>query len=268
MWPFPSDLPDIRHPRPLTMWPFPYDLHDIRRVLSCFISPVLFSWYDLVHLTFVISIVFCPGMTFVISVVIVPGVTFVTSVIPPDVIFYMWPLWHQSYFPPNVTFVTAILFLSRCGLFHVTFMISANHPPTPMMWPFPCDVPHTSHVLYWCDLKISVVFFPDVTFSMWRSWYQLCFHLMWPSWYQLSFPPWWDLLRVTFVIISVIFWHDRGAGIAQCRTRDWKVAGSNPCWSGRRIFFSRVNFLCWLLFRYPFHPRVTAVACKRPRSFC
>ena len=39
----------------------------------------------------------------------------------------------------------------------------------------------------------------------------------------------------------------RGAGIAQWlerRTRDRKVAGSNPCWSGGRIFFSRVNFLC------------------------
>ena len=62
-----------------------------------------------------------------------------------------------------------------------------------------------------------------------------------------------------------------GSGIAQWlerRTRDRKVAGSNPCWSGGRIFFSRVNFLCWLLFRYPFHPRVTAVARKRPRSFC
>ena len=62
-----------------------------------------------------------------------------------------------------------------------------------------------------------------------------------------------------------------GAGIAQWlkrRTRDWKVAGSNPCWSGGRIFFSRVDFLCWLLFRYPFHPRVTAVARKRSRSFC
>ena len=51
------------------------------------------------------------------------------------------------------------------------------------------------------------------------------------------------------------------------RTRDRKVAGSNPCRSGGRIFFSRVNFLCWLLFRYLFHPRVTAVARKRPRSF-
>ena len=62
-----------------------------------------------------------------------------------------------------------------------------------------------------------------------------------------------------------------GAGIAQWlerRTRDWKVAGSNPCWNGGRIFFSRVDFLCWLLFRYPFHPRVTAVARKKSRSFC
>ena len=58
-----------------------------------------------------------------------------------------------------------------------------------------------------------------------------------------------------------------GAGIAQWldhRTRDWKVAGSNPCWNGGRIFFSRVDFLCWLLFRYPFHPRVTTVARKNP----
>ena len=52
------------------------------------------------------------------------------------------------------------------------------------------------------------------------------------------------------------------------RTRDWKVVGSNPCWSGGRIFFSRVDFLCRLIFRYPFLPRVTAVARKRSRSFC
>ena len=62
-----------------------------------------------------------------------------------------------------------------------------------------------------------------------------------------------------------------GAGIAQWlerQTRDWKVAGYNSWRNGGRIFFSRVNFLCWLLFRYPFHHRVTAVARKRPRSFC
>ena len=65
--------------------------------------------------------------------------------------------------------------------------------------------------------------------------------------------------------------YPEGAGIAQWlehRTRDWKVAGSNPCWNGGRIFFSRVDFLCWLLFRYPFHPRVTTVARKKSRSFC
>ena len=62
-----------------------------------------------------------------------------------------------------------------------------------------------------------------------------------------------------------------GAEIAQWlerRTRDQKVVGSNPCRSSGIIFFSSVNFLCWLLFRYPFHLCVNAVARKRPRSFC
>ena len=30
-------------------------------------------------------------------------------------------------------------------------------------------------------------------------------------------------------------------------TRDWKVVSLNPGRSGGRIFFSRVNFVCWLL---------------------
>ena len=60
-------------------------------------------------------------------------------------------------------------------------------------------------------------------------------------------------------------------GIAQwlkCWTPDWKVPGSSPCRSGGRIFFSRVNFLCWLLFWYPFYPCVTTVAHKKSWSFC
>ena len=63
----------------------------------------------------------------------------------------------------------------------------------------------------------------------------------------------------------------RGAGMAQWlehRTRHWKVAGSSPCRSGGRNFFSGVSLLCWLLFRYPFHPRVAAVERKRSRTFC
>ena len=42
-----------------------------------------------------------------------------------------------------------------------------------------------------------------------------------------------------------------GAGIAywlERRTRDQKVASSNSCTSGGKIFFFRVNFVCWLLF--------------------
>ena len=44
--------------------------------------------------------------------------------------------------------------------------------------------------------------------------------------------------------------------------------GSRPCRSDGRIFFPGVNFLCWILFRYRFHPSVTTVACKRSWSFC
>ena len=69
------------------------------------------------------------------------------------------------------------------------------------------------------------------------------------------------LLIVACSVAAIAQWLER-------RTRDWKVTGSNPCRSGGRIFFSRVDFLCWLLFLYPFHPCVTAVAHKRSRSFC
>ena len=56
----------------------------------------------------------------------------------------------------------------------------------------------------------------------------------------------WERKRISCVVLSGIAqWLER-------RTRDWKVVSSNPCRCGGRIFFSRVNFLCWLLFRYPF----------------
>ena len=63
----------------------------------------------------------------------------------------------------------------------------------------------------------------------------------------------------------------QAAGIAhwlQHQTGDWKVTGSSLFMSGGKMFFSRVNFLCWFLFGYLFHPCVTAVAHKRSRSFC
>ena len=61
--------------------------------------------------------------------------------------------------------------------------------------------------------------------------------------------------KVLSMSILITFWSmyimSEGAGIAcwsERRTRDRKVASSNPGWSGGRIFFCRVNFVCWLLF--------------------
>ena len=45
-----------------------------------------------------------------------------------------------------------------------------------------------------------------------------------------------------------------GSSVGECRTCDQKVPGSCPSRSSRRIFFSRVNFPCWLLSWYLFHP--------------
>ena len=41
---------------------------------------------------------------------------------------------------------------------------------------------------------------------------------------------------------------DSDSLLVECLARDQKVANLNPGRSGRRIFFSRVNFVCWLLF--------------------
>ena len=84
--------------------------------------------------------------------------------------------------------------------------------------------------------------------------------------HRLHFVGWGAGIQQTLLLL-----YQKGAGIVQRlqrRTRDWKVAGSNPCRSGGRIFFSMINFLRWLLLRVPVHPRVTAAARKRSRSFC
>ena len=83
------------------------------------------------------------------------------------------------------------------------------------------------------------------TFENWHTQYQIC---LWRK----------NCLYIT------------GAGIAQwsaCQSLDWKVMGSSPGRSGGRIFFFRVNFLCWLLFWYPFNPCVTTAAHNRSQSF-
>ena len=58
------------------------------------------------------------------------------------------------------------------------------------------------------------------------------------------------------------------SSVVEHQTHDRKVVGLSPSRNGWRIFFSRVNFLCWLLCPYLFHPHVTTVAHKRTQSFC
>ena len=48
--------------------------------------------------------------------------------------------------------------------------------------------------------------------------------------------------------------HSVDDSVVERRTRDRKVSGSSPNRSSLKMFFSRVNFLCRLLFRYPFQP--------------
>ena len=54
-------------------------------------------------------------------------------------------------------------------------------------------------------------------------------------------------------------WHSGVDGsrlslLVERRTRDRKVASSSPDRNGGRLFFSRVNFLCWLLLGVPSTP--------------
>ena len=63
-------------------------------------------------------------------------------------------------------------------------------------------------------------------------------------------------------------WEDGIAQWLERWSRDQKVSGLSHSRSGGRIFFSRVNFLCRVSFWSPFHPNVTAAACKKSWSFC
>ena len=60
----------------------------------------------------------------------------------------------------------------------------------------------------------------------------------------------------------------RDSLLVERRTRDRKVAGSNPMLEQRDHFLLQSQLCVLTLIRCPFHPRVTAVARKRPRSFC
>ena len=73
------------------------------------------------------------------------------------------------------------------------------------------------------------------------------------------------VLQITKILVLLL----RGAGIAcwkELRTRDRKVASSNPGRSVGRIFCSRLNFVCCYSVSVP--PPCYRSGSKRPRSFC
>ena len=130
---------------------------------------------------------------------------------------------------------------------------------------------------FWCCLQLTVgLFIHDLKVSFFHS---LCYLFVVGFLGSLMYFLYKTALTQTSAVLqepAFFFFFFRidiylvGARVAcwlEHRTRDWKVASSNPSRSSKKIFFSRVNFMCWLI-RSPFHPRVTVVACTRPRSFC
>ena len=83
----------------------------------------------------------------------------------------------------------------------------------------------------------------------------------------LNLGPWSRFVKCMEYCFIHVRWVNGDGPAIKRRTRDRKVVGSSPGRTGGRIFFSRFNILCWFLFRYPFHPRVTKEARERSRSF-
>ena len=77
-------------------------------------------------------------------------------------------------------------------------------------------------------------------------------------------------LNHTTLIAHLLVCHSTGSWdslLAKVPDSSSKGCEFEPWQKQQENFFSRVNFVCWLLFGL-FHPHVTAVARKRPTSFC
>ena len=72
-----------------------------------------------------------------------------------------------------------------------------------------------------------------------------------------------DVVNSHLFAVSLIYTHaSQDSLFAECRTRDRKVASSNPGRSGGRIFCSRVNFV--FSYSVSITPPVTAVTRNKP----
>ena len=73
------------------------------------------------------------------------------------------------------------------------------------------------------------------------------------DWKVMGLSPWLECQSHDWKVMGLSPWLERWS-------HEWKVMGLSPGRSGSRISFFRVKFLCWLLFWYPSHPRVTVTA--------
>ena len=106
-----------------------------------------------------------------------------------------------------------------------------------------------SYLLWSAACWKSIVRMLDRNQTSWNA--STASHIFWDGYFYV----WVNMYRYT-----CSSW---GAGIAKWlehQTCDWKDAGLSPSRSSRRMFFSRVNFLCWLC--------ITTVAGTRAGSFC
>ena len=62
-----------------------------------------------------------------------------------------------------------------------------------------------------------------------------------------------------FCFLFCVYLGRGGGSLVEWWIHDQKISGLTSSRSGGRIFFSRVNLSCWLLFWYPFHPIVTTI---------
>ena len=73
----------------------------------------------------------------------------------------------------------------------------------------------------------------------------------------------WKLLNM-YTKIWIHVWGVWTAHLIECRTHGRKVASSNPDRSGGKIFFSRIIFVCWLLFGVRSTPVLPQLHVKGP----
>ena len=137
----------------------------------------------------------------------------------------------------------------------------------------PADTKHVIKDVIWCHKSSERV--KRVINGERKGFHHICYELLFNNHWAANVISW-----LAVVHVSVKTWAD-SFGITQWLAQwlgDSSVVRAPYLWFKGRGFESlqerwenfplQDDFLCWLLFRYPFHSRVTAVARKRTRSFC